>query len=362
MSDDSKYYNAFNLIPEIGPARFKKICARFKNLSDAWKADRQEFLRAGLEEKACDTIINYRPKINPDAEWENLLKEKISVITIKDQNYPKLLKEIPAPPAILYYRGNLSDFEFPLAVVGSRRVSSYGRQAVADLVSNLTRSGMTIVSGMALGVDTAAHEAALAAGGKTIAILASGLDNSNPSFGSRKKLADKIISNGVIVSEFPIGMPALKQNFPIRNRIISGFSLGVLVVEAAEASGALITAKYAMEHNREVFAVPGSVYWPNSAGTNNLIKAGAKMVVRFDDVLEELNLTKIKDYINNRSIVSSTPEEQVILSVLNSEPAHLDAIAKKSGFGAAKAASILMLMEMKGAVKNLGGGNYTKLL
>lgn len=359
MPDDAKYYNAFNLIPEIGPIRFKKIYTYFKNLADAWKAGRQELLCAGLDEKICDAIINFRLKISPEAEWEKLLKEKISTITIKNAGYPKPLKEIPAPPAILYCRGDLGDMEFSLAVVGSRKATSYGRQAVTDLVSNLSRSGITIVSGMALGIDSAAHETAIASGGKTIAVLACGLDNSNPSFNSRKKLADKIIQNGAIVSEFPIGMPSLKQNFPVRNRIISGLSLGVLVIEAAEASGALITAKYALEHNREVFAVPGSIYWPNSIGTNNLIKEGAKTVAKFEDILQELNLTKIKDYINNRSIISFTPEEKIVCDVLNSEPMHLDAIAKKSGLSAAKAASVLMLMEMKGAVKNLGGGNYT---
>lgn len=361
MDNETKYYNAFNLIGEIGPARFKKLSGYFNNLKNAWDAGKEQLLRSGIEEFVALRIISERPKISPDAEWEKLAREKISVVTVKNAAYPKLLKEIYAPPAMLYVRGELAVAgQFPIAVVGSRRISSYGKEAAEDIVSGLAKAGATIVSGMAFGVDTAAHEAAIKSGGRTMAVLGSGLDWSNLS--PRKRIADEIILNGAIVSEYPFGMPALKHHFPMRNRLIAGLSLGVLVVEAAKESGALITAKMALEENREVFAIPGSIYSPNSEGANNLIKSGAKAITRYQEILEELDLTKIKDYINNRSIVAATPEEEAIMSLLGAEPLHIDIIAQKAGISAAKISGSLMLMEMKGLVKNLGGENYTTLI
>lgn len=357
MENEIKYYNAFALIGEIGPVRFKKLLSFFGKISNAWSATEQDLFRSGVEEHIAKRIIASRPKISPDAEWEKLLKDKISAILSTDPSYPALLGQIYAPPPILYFKGNLkNNLDFPLGVVGSRRISIYGNQAATDIIGKLAKAGLTIISGMAAGIDTVSHEAALANGGKTIAVLGSGLDSKN--LLPKNYLAEKIIAHGAIVSEFPFGMPALKHHFPLRNRIIAGLSRGVLVVEAAEKSGALITAKFALDSNRDVFAIPGSIYWPNSAGTNNLIKSGAKAITKYEEVLEELDLVKIKEYTNNRKIVPGSAEEKTICELLDTETLHIDNIAKKAKMETSRAASLLMLMEMKGIVRNLGSGNY----
>lgn len=358
MANDIKYYNAFNLIEGMGPVKFRKLACYFKNLENAWRAGAPELMQSGLDESLVEKIISLRPKISPDQEWEKLAKEQINAIAINDQEYPKLLKESYSPPAILYIKGNLIEaLNFPLAVVGSRKISTYGAQAVKDIVGGLARAGLCIVSGMAYGVDSAAHETAITNGAKTVAVLASGLDAKN--LAPRKQIAEKIISNGALVSESPFGKPAMKHQFPIRNRIICGLCPAVLIIEAAEKSGTLITARLALDANRDVFAVPGGIYSPNSAGTNNLIKQGAKIITGAQDILDELNLTKAKEYTINRSIVPASPEEENILSLLGAEPLHIDKITQKAKMEASQAASVLMLMEMKGMVRNLGSENYT---
>lgn len=360
MLDDTKFYNAFNLIGEIGPIRFKKLAYYFKNLENAWHAGSQELERCGLEKNVSEKIASMRPKISPDKEWEKLAKERITAITINSEKYPKLLKEIYDPPAILYIKGELATvLNSSLAVVGSRKISSYGIQAIKDIVGGLARSGINIVSGMAYGADTAAHEAAINNGAKTVAVLASGLDSNNLS--PRKQIAEKIIASGAIISEYPFGKPAMKHHFPLRNRIVAGLTPAVLVIEAREKSGAMITPRLALEANRDVFAIPGGIYSPGSIGTNNLIKQGAKAVTSYQEVLEELGLTKNGNCTNNRSIVSVSPEEKIILSLLGAEPLHIDAIARNAKTNAAKISGALTLLEMKGMVKNLGGGNYAAI-
>lgn len=357
MLDDTKYYNAFNLIEGIGPARFKKLFFYFKNLENAWRAGIQDLEQSGLDKKICEKILKLRPAISPDKEWEKLTAEKITAITFNDKNYPKLLKQIYDPPAILYIKGNLdSAIDMPLAVVGSRKVSTYGLQVIKDIVGALARSGLSIVSGMAYGVDTAAHETAISNGAKTVAVLASGLDSYNLS--PRKQIAEKIIANGALISEYPFGKPAKKHHFPLRNRIVAGLVPAVLVIEAREKSGAMITPRLALEANRDVFAVPGSIYSPGSVGTNNLIKQGAKAVTSHQEILEELGLTKIEECTNNKNIVSASDDEKTILSLLSAEPLHIDAIAEKTQNDASKISGLLTLMEIKGIIKNLGSGNY----
>lgn len=358
MTNDTKYYNAFNLIEGIGPVRFKKLAAYFKNLENAWRANTQELEQSGLENKLIEKITALRPAISPDKEWEKLANEQITAITINNEKYPKLLKETYDPPSILYIKGRLEEaLNFPLAVVGSRKISTYGNQVIKDIVGGLARSGLSIVSGMAYGVDTAAHETAISNGAKTIAVLASGLDSYNLS--SKKQLTEKIIANGALISEYPFGKPAMKHQFPIRDRIIAGLTPAVLVIEAREKSGSLITPRLALEANRDVFAIPGGIYSPGSVGTNNLIKQGAKAVTSYQEILDGLGLTKIENCTNNRSIVSTSPEEKTILSLLSTEPLHIDAIAKKAKNDANKISSALTLMEIKGMIKNLGNGNYT---
>lgn len=359
MSNEQKYFNAFNLIDGIGPIKFKKLLAYFNSLEKAWLADERDFVQTGLEDKIIKEIISKRPIINPDKEFEKLLKEKISVVTIRDENYPKRLKEIYDPPAILYVRGEFQpQDEFALGVVGTRKMSYYGQQITPEITSTLSETGLTIVSGLAQGIDTLAHHAALQANGRTIAVLGSGLDWKSIFPSINQKLAERISQQGAVISEYPIGTPGLKLNFPARNRIISGLSLGILVIEAPERSGALITAQHALDQNREVFAIPGSIYNQNSSGSNNLIKMGAKLVVNCDDVLEELNLKTISQCIETRQIIPETKEESLILNFLSREPIHIDRIASLTKLDTSLVNSTLAIMEMKGLIKNLGGMNF----
>jgi len=287
----SKYFNAFNLIDNIGPIAFKKLLNYFNSLNIAWESEINEFRKAGLNQFTVEQIRKQRPNINPDYEMERLEKEKIDLITIQDESYPKLLKEIYAPPAILYIRGSFKPSDkFSLGVVGTRKLSSYGQQITPKITSELSQSGLTIISGLAKGIDTIAHQAAIDNNGRTIAVLGSGIDSKSVYPAINKYLAEKITENGAVISEFPINTKPLAQNFPQRNRIVSGLSLGILVIEAPEKSGAMITARNALEQNRDVFAIPGDILSNNSMGPNNLIKMGAKLVTKTNDILEELNL------------------------------------------------------------------------
>ncbi|MFC1615483.1 DNA-processing protein DprA, partial [Patescibacteria group bacterium] len=286
--------------------------------------------------------------------------EKIEAITVKDEKYPKLLKEIYDAPAIIYYKGNIEILnDIAVGVVGSRKFSSYGEQTTAFLVKNLAKNGISIISGLALGVDAIAHSSALEVKGKTVAVLGSGLDKANIYPSHNRYLAQKIIdSNSIIISEYTAGTPPLHYNFPQRNRIISGLSLGVLVIEAAEKSGALITAKTALDQNREVFAVPGNIFSETSAGTNILLKKGAHLITSAEDILEILDFKKVIAHSENKKIIPESEEEKIILSALNDDPLHIDAISRNVKINVSKLSGALMLMEMKGMVKNLGGNMY----
>lgn len=357
---DLKYWLAFSRFPKIGSVKFLKLLNYFPSMEEAWQASPSLLAKAGFEENIIQEFFAKKQEISPDEELEKVIKENISVVTIKDENYPSLLKEIWNPPALLYYKGTLEKEEkFSIAVVGTRKITSYGRQVTEKLVRELTLNGITIVSGMALGVDTIAHQTALSSGGKTIAVLGSGIDEGSLYPAQNRYLASKIAeSGGAVISEYPLGTISLPQYFPHRNRIISGLSLGTLVVEAAEESGALITAKYALDQNREVFAVPGSIYNLFSAGPNNLIKMGAKPVTQTSDILETLNLTQAANFIQSQKIIPESQEEAKLLEFLSSEPIHIDKLIILSGLDVQKINSTLALMEMKGKVKNLGGMNY----
>ena len=358
--EETKYFVALNTHIKVGPITFKKLLDFFADLEKVWRASKVDFKKAGLSEEQIQAIKEVREKINPEKEMEKLNKLGISVLTIKDKNYPKLLAQIYDPPAILYYKGTLPKKEdFLVSVVGSRACTSYGRQVAEDLVYNLAKEGLTITSGLALGIDSIAHKAALEAQGKTIAVLGNGLDLIYPY--SHKKLAEEIIEkDGAIVSEFPLGMPPLKQNFPQRNRIISGLSQATVVVEAALNSGALITAKSALEQNREVFAVPGSIYNPNSLGCNNLIKMGAHPVTSFEDILLELNI-KPSEKVKREKVKGETEEENLLLSLLSHEPISIDKLKELSKLDIAVLNANLIMLEIKGVVKNIGGGQYIRI-
>ncbi len=355
-----KYWIGFTKIPSIGPARFNKLRKAFTSLEETWNAPITRLSEIGLGEHSIAEFIRLRRDIDLDEAITQVEKEGLSVVTIDDEDYPKLLKEIHLPPALLYYRGTLpSADDFLLAVVGSRKYSEYGQQVCGQIVRELSRNKLTIVSGLALGIDALAHEATLMTQGKTIGILGSGADKNSIYPHSNRHLSEKIIqSGGCVISEHPIGMPGLAHNFPRRNRIISGITLGTLVVEETEKSGALITARFALEQNREVFAVPSNITNQNAKGTNNLIKMGARPVTEASDVLDELNLKQAVEYTAAKEVTPDTAEEAKLLDHLKLEPMHVDDLGRLTNLPANAINATLTLMEMKGKVRHLGAMKY----
>lgn len=360
MEENNKiYWFFFSLVPEIGPKKIFQLLNHFQNIKELFEAGQKDLKKTGLDEKTINNISGAKNEIDWQKKYHELEEKNIKIVAFPEENYPRLLKEIYSPPLVLYYKGKLTPEEYPLAVVGTRKTSSYGRQITEEIVRPLAVAKITIISGLALGIDTLAHQAALSASGRTIAVLGSGLGLIYPR--TNQKLAEKIIeSGGLIFSEFPPDYPPLKNNFPRRNRIISGLSLGTLIIEAPIKSGALITARYSLEQNREVFAVPGPIYAENATGTNNLIKMGAKAVTEYTDILEALNLEMAEKYLENKKISPETKEEKIILEILALESLHIDKIIEHSKIEPSVATSTLTIMEMKGLVKNLGGMQYTK--
>lgn len=358
MNNDIKYWVGFNNIPGIGRVRLGQLEKHFGRLEPAWTAPLGEIKRAGLDSPALRSIEQWRGKIDPDAEMEKLERQQVQVITCNDKDYPRRLKEIYDYPPILYVKGSiLPEDEWCLAVVGTRRATIYGKQVTEEMVTDLVRSKITIVSGLAKGIDTVAHRAALQAGGRTIAVLACGLDIIYPA--ENQNLAKDILEHGALISEYPLGAKPHAENFPRRNRILSGLSMGVLVTEADENSGAMITARDALEQNREVFAVPGSILSPASRGTNRAIQAGeAKLVNKYTDILEELNLTTVARQIEMSEILPETETEAALIKQLSAEPSHIDEVCEKSGLPASTVSSTLAMMELKGLVKQVGTMNY----
>lgn len=357
---EKKYWNAFNLIKEVGPIKLKKVIDYFPTLRQAYRANEKEFEVAGLDKKTIDSILISRQEIDIEKEFSKLENEGIEIITIKDDSYPPLLKEIYAYPPILYARGNLFEAikdKICLGVIGTRNHSLYGKQAALEITESLSKLGITIVSGLARGIDTIAHQTCIKNKCHTVAVLGSGIDERSiyPSF--NRELAREISQQSAVISEYPIGTLPLKQNFPARNRIVSGLCHGVLVIEAPEKSGALITAKYALDQNREVFAIPGPINSPASYGTNNLIKLGAKLVSDVKDIIEELNLSlePVPDIVNN---TGDNDGENNILKFLSREPMHIDTLIKNSNLKASDASATLTILEIKGKIRNLGGMNY----
>lgn len=357
-----KFLNALNKINGLGPQKMKILLDFFGDSQKIWEADFESLEKSGIGRNISEKITFERKKINPDEEWEKLSKENIRIIDFKNPFYPPLLKEIPSAPYILYVKSNLEIselFKSPMiAIVGSRKMSSYGKQVAYSFSRELALAGISVVSGMALGIDAEAHLGALEAGGKTIAVLGSGLDDKNIGPKTNFNLSRKIINSGALISDFPVGTESLPAFFPARNRLMAGLSLGTLVVEAAVSSGSLITANLALEFNREVFSVPGSIFSPSSEGTNELIKSGAKLVTGVKDILDELHLEKRKEMEKAREIIPDSEEEKIILEKLGPEPVHIDNLVKLTKLKTATASSTLAMMEMKGMAKDIGGQNY----
>lgn len=353
-----KYWLGFNSVSGIGPARFRALIEYFGNPKAAWHASESQLKQSGLDQRSISNLLRVRSSIDLDNALSNLKQAGISLLTWNSAAYPVYLLEIPNPPPVLFVKGKLETRDqWAVAVVGTRRVTGYGRQITRDLVTKLARSKVTIVSGLARGIDAIAHQAALDAGGRTIAVLGSGLDHLYPP--ENAKIASRIqASQGAIVTEYALGVKPEARNFPPRNRIISGLSLGVVVVEAGERSGALITADFAIEQNRELFAVPGNINSPASKGTNRLIQEGAKLVRNVDDILEELNLTMLPAKEAVQMVMPESAEEALLLTHLSHQPIHIDELTLQAEIPASLVSSTLTLMELKGMVLQVGGMHY----
>jgi len=359
MTDNLPYFLGWSLTGKVGPQRFKQLEQFFHgNWAASWRAGAGTLVEAGFSPKLASELADFKSGLNLGEELDKIRQAGIDLITLESPNYPPLLRQIFDPPFLLYTQGEIRDWPTPLAVVGSRNYSPYGRRAVTDLVTELAQAGLTIVSGLALGIDSLAHEAALQAGGLTVAVLGSGLGQIYPS--SHRQLAEDILSNGgALISEYsPNAMP-MKFFFPQRNRIIAGLSLGVLVVEGGLLSGSLITAQRALESNREIMAVPGDIYRETSAGANSLIQRGAKMVTQAADVLEVFNLQAAMEKIEIKTKWQpSDPTEIAIAQHLGSEPIHIDKLAELTTLDISLLNSTLSLLEITGKVRHLGGMNY----
>jgi len=357
LTGDVKYWVGFSLISGIGRVRLAQLEKYFGNLEGAWQAEPAELKRAGLDSRVVRTITSTRPRLSLEAEMEKLERYGVEVFTYHDSGYPSRLKEIYDYPPILYVRGSLlPEDEWCLAVVGTRRATAYGKQVTEEIVTDLARSKITIVSGLARGIDTVAHQSALEADGRTIAVFGCGLDMVYP--GENAALARRIREQGALVSEYPPGTKPRAENFPRRNRIMSGLSLGVLVTEAGKTSGAMITARLALEQNREVFAIPGSILSPSSSGANHLIQEGAKMVNDYTDILEELNLTVVAHQAEIKEIIPASDTEARLLKQLGSEPTHIDEVCQASNLSISQVSGTLAMMELKGLVRQVGAMSY----
>lgn len=374
------YLNALNYIASLTPQAFFYLLKTFDNNPRIlWNASYSELKKTRLDEKSLQKFIAERKSISPEQEIGKIEKQNISIcihpsidiafekITAAARSslhipYPDLLSHIPTPPPVLYCKGKIHDDVevLRIAVVGSRKITRYGLHITETIAYNLAIEGIIIVSGFALGVDTVAHKAALKAQKPTLAVMGHGLDTVYPPLNTR--LAGEVVSlGGALVSEFPLGVPPLKQHFPRRNRIISGLCKGVLITEAAIKSGSLITALHAIEQNRDVFAIPGNITQKNSEGTNSLIKRGAKLTTSADDILQEFNLAKTQTPHSLKHAHLSSQNEQNIYELISQEPLLIDTIIRELNLSAPEVNTVLTMMEIKGIVKNIGGGWYTAL-
>lgn len=357
---EREYLAALTSYTPFGPLRTKLLVEYFGGAKNAWEASGKKLKEIGLRQDLVENFMEYRRNFNFKGYFSYLQQHKIEFITINDENYPENLKNLTDAPQILYLRGKLSKNDVnSVAIVGSRKMTSYGREVSQNLAAELASLGITIVSGLAFGVDLEAHGAALDAGGRCIAVLASGVDTITPR--SNEWLGLKIIkSGGAVISEFPPGTTAQRHFFPFRNRIISGLSKAVIVVEGMLKSGTIYTAKHAAEQGRSVFAVPGQITSPMSQASHYLIKNGAKMVTSVSDILEEMDLQLKVDKEVVDKIMPSDELEGKLMEILEREPLHLDEVARITGLQVNEVSGKLTVMELKGMVRNMGGGVYKK--
>ena len=362
LSEDERiHWAAWASVPQVGPKRFALLREVFGTLSDAWQTSNAALRKTLGDGKTIDALFQAKHLLEPQKNWQQLVAQHIQVVTLLDPDYPALLKETHNAPAVLFYRGTLPRPTTTLvAVVGTRVATAYGRTVTPRIVEPLAHAEIGIVSGLALGIDGLAHEAALAAGGKTYAVVGTGLDQMYPP--QHAQLADRIVKEGgAIISEFPLGTQPLPQNFPQRNRIVAGMCAGTLVIEAGEKSGALLTAKLALDENREVFCIPGDITRETSVGTNKFIRLGAQLATSANDILTALNLQQNPEYSGAHSAYAgATTEEKVILKNLSTEPRHVDELASLCDCDPSVITSTLTVLELQGHVRHVGGLHYTK--
>jgi len=357
--DPTSSWLALKMIPNLGNITYRRLLDRFGDPVDVFNAGLHELLKVeGIRAETAKRIVSNRWEGDPQEELERIKKIGARIIRIVDSSYPMDLKQIHDPPPLLYIKGNdLPLQKIMIAVVGSRNPSPYGLKVTEEICKGLAMRNIVVVSGMAMGIDAAAHWGCLKVKGSTVAVLGSGIDVIYP--GSNVKLYHSIADHGSVITEFSLGTPPEGRNFPIRNRIISGLSKGVVVVEASRRSGSLITASLALEQGRDVFAVPGSIESFKSTGTHFLIKQGAKLVENADDILQELGITSPSPGDGPPAKKPAVPpleeDERRIFDILSNYPIHIDHIARSSTFDSAKVASILTGLELKGVIKQLPG-------
>lgn len=358
--DNLPYLLALQSVPGLGPIRLKAVLDYFQNPKLAWNSNSKELLQIGIPHSVTEMIIRSRKEVNPEELLQRINKSQIKFVSIFDEAYPKALKEIHDPPVILFYKGKTLDDLGPcIAVVGTRKVTGYGSMVTQKFASYFAQSGITVVSGLARGVDSIAHKSTVLQNGRTIAVLGGGLNKIFPP--ENESLAREIIeTGGTLISEFAPNEPSLPGNFPARNRIISALSLGVLVTEAAEGSGSLITAASALEQGKEVFAVPGPINSDQSKGALLLIKEGAKLVTEPEEVTQTLGINgKALKAVEEKHINFSNLEQRV-LGCLSGQSLHVDEICRSLSSPASTVSATLVKLEILGVIKNLGGGHYAK--
>ena len=356
---DVRFLVGLSLLPGIGPARLHRLLDRCREPERAWRASEADMVAAGVDAKSMPLLLAKRSAISLDGEIAKLERLGVGVLSVLDSSYPPRLKEIFNAPPILYVKGDIArEDDQSVGVVGTRGPSIYGKELAARIVPELVRNGLTIVSGLARGIDSIAHRAALDAGGRTIAVLGCGIDVIYPA--ENRMLYGLISESGAVVTEYPLGTKPDAFNFPARNRIISGLSLGTVVVEAKYTSGALITADYALEQNREVFAFPGRATDRGSAGCNRLIRDGrAKLVTSTEDIVAELDLTIAVQQLEIKLALPANDEESRLLALLSHEPVHIDDLSRQSALPMPTVASTMMMLELKGTVRQIGSMRYT---
>lgn len=351
-----EYYSWFALraVPGIGNVLYKRLLERFTSPEGVFAASAGMLSSVhGISPALAAVIRSQASSSFADRESDRLSRSSARLVTFTSDSYPALLRELPDPPPYLYYYGTLEPQELCVAIVGSRRSSNYGRMVTERISAELAEHGVTVVSGLARGIDTAAHRGALDGGGRTIGVLGSGIDQLYPP--ENRELAVRMAETGAVITEFPFGMEPLAENFPRRNRIVSGLAKGVLVVEASENSGSLITARLALEQGRDVFAIPGNINSAVSRGSNLLIREGAKLVMGVEDILEELPLRRLSSGRGESPAPQLSTAEETVWRIAAESPAHIDEITSKSSLTVGEVSAILLRLELKGLVTQLPG-------